>query len=95
MAWDKGEFGKSGGVEHEVKTFEQCAQACANDDNCLQYVHDGQKCYVGLTARLGKEKKPQDGKTWRSGWNETRINSWASQQPPCNDLKFPEQKIVG
>jgi hypothetical protein len=91
MAWDKGEFGRSGGIEHDLATFEECAEACAADEKCLQYVHNGEKCFLGLTVRLGQAKKSEDGKIWQSGWNESRIASWTAQQPPCEKVKFPVQ----
>jgi hypothetical protein len=89
MAWDKGEVGKSGGIEHDASTFEECAEACETDERCLQYQLHGRKCFLGLTVRHGRAKAPEDGQNWRSGWNENRIRSWVLQQPPCDDVKFP------
>jgi hypothetical protein len=81
LASDPGEFGKTGGVAVEAGSFRECAQACEADPQCLQYVHHGQTCNIGMSVRRGHKKNKADmGGKWRSGWNITRLADWMSRE---------------
>ncbi|TVY40953.1 hypothetical protein LSUB1_G003109 [Lachnellula subtilissima] len=92
VASDPGEFGKTGGVESNAASFEDCAQACEANKECFQYSHHGDICYIGMSVRLGYKKEVDQEGTWRSGWNKTRLADWASKQPICKSITFPKQK---
>ena len=83
LASDPGEFGKTGGVLVDVGSFEQCAEACQADVKCLQYSHHGNRCHIGMSVRLGYEKKADNEEIWQSGWHRTRLDDWISSQVPC------------
>lgn len=89
LSSDPGEFGKTGGVSSETATFEQCAQACEEDTNCFQYSHHGGTCQIGMSVRLGSERKADDDGIWQSGWHKTRLNDWAAKQPVCDEVIYP------
>jgi hypothetical protein len=91
LASDAGEFGKTGGVSSEAASFQDCEQACEADEKCFQYSHHDHKCYIGMSVRLGYEKKIDQDGVWRSGWNKTRLADWASKQPQCDQITFPAQ----
>lgn len=82
LASDPGEFGKTGGVLLQAPTFEECVQAYEVDINCLQYVHHGGTCHIGLSLRLDHEMEADEQGIWQSGWNQTRLNNWMSSQNP-------------
>ncbi|PVH77896.1 glycosyltransferase family 31 protein [Cadophora sp. DSE1049] len=74
-----------------TQSFEECATTCEANTECVQYTFDGEACYWGKAIRLGERRMPEDGKHWRSGWNQTRMADWISKQPKCNDVvEFPD-----
>lgn len=94
--WDnqpggEGIFGLTEGLEVEAGTFAECAQACDTNQKCFQYMHLNRTCSLGMSIRLGFERKPEDGKVWRSGWHKQRIAAWLRKQPSCNKIMFPSQ----
>ncbi|KAG9231123.1 hypothetical protein BJ875DRAFT_517942 [Amylocarpus encephaloides] len=91
QASDPGEFGQTGGVLKETASFEDCIQACEDDEKCFQYSHHGNKCHIGMSVRYGDKKKADDEGKWYSGWNMTRLADWISKQPHCDKIEFPVQ----
>lgn len=91
LAADPGEFSRTGGVFVEATEFAECVKACEERPDCFQYSHHGNKCYIGMSVRLGYEKKPNGEGMWQSGWNTTRLAEWASNQPKCDQIQFPRQ----
>jgi len=91
LAADPGEFSKTGGVLVEVAAFSDCVRACEERPECFQYSHHGKECYIGMSVRLGYEKKADVEGMWQSGWNTTRLAGWAAKQPKCNSqIEFPK-----
>ncbi|KAL3417766.1 hypothetical protein PVAG01_10776 [Phlyctema vagabunda] len=91
LAADPGEFGKTGGILSEMASFEDCARTCEANLNCFQYSHNGNRCHVGMSVRLGYKKQANEDGMWRSGWNKTRLGEWILKQPLCEQIKFPGQ----
>ncbi|KAF3910202.1 hypothetical protein ABW21_db0201910 [Orbilia brochopaga] len=83
--------GLSNGEDERPKaqSAEECAKACEANTQCLQFVFDSEQCYLGKAFRLGEKRAPENGKRWRSGWNQARIAEWVAKQEVCNDVKFP------
>jgi hypothetical protein len=83
--------GLSGTEDEKVTTqsAEECAAACEANTKCFQFVLDGEICFLGNAIRLGEARESEDGKRWRSGWNQARIADWTAKQKTCNDVKFP------
>jgi len=88
FASDRYEFDKYQGLSLEPKSFQDCIEACEADENCLQYTHHDETCYIGTVIRLGFKKEGDKGGIWQSGWHKTRINDWASMQPQCDEVTF-------
>ncbi|KAH6682836.1 hypothetical protein B0J14DRAFT_468567 [Halenospora varia] len=91
LASDPGEFGKTGGVEREATTVEECAKFCTADKDCFQYTHHDRTCYIGMSIRLGYEKKADEGGVYQSGWNLERLERWIGKQTSCDHVTFPAQ----
>ncbi|KAG9229918.1 hypothetical protein BJ875DRAFT_409922 [Amylocarpus encephaloides] len=92
LASDEGEFRKTGGVLSKTSSFEECAQACEDDEKCFQYSHHGKECYIGMSVRFGDTKEADNEGKCRSGWNMSRLSNWLSRQPVCERIEFPVQK---
>jgi hypothetical protein len=92
VSW-KNELGSglSGAEDEKIKTesIDECASACEANKDCVQYVLDGETCFIGKAVRLGERKEPKDGKRWRSGWHQDRIADWISKQKTCDIRNFP------
>lgn len=69
----------------------ECTQACEANERCFQYLHHGNTCYIGMSVRLGFERKEDEEGIWRSGWHKARLAKWASEQPECDEINFPTQ----
>jgi hypothetical protein len=93
LASDPGEFGSTGGVEWKAQSFEDCAKACEADMKCLQYVHHGDNCHIGMSVRLGHKKEADEEGIWQSGWNRTRLDDWMANRLPCDRISFPAQDL--
>ncbi|KAK0119311.1 hypothetical protein ONS95_008155 [Cadophora gregata] len=91
LASERGEFGKTGGVTSDTSSFEDCRKACEADKKCFQYSHHGNICNIGMSVRLGYKKDADSEGIWRSGWNLTRLQDWASKQERCGPASFPKQ----
>ncbi|TVY47678.1 hypothetical protein LOCC1_G002888 [Lachnellula occidentalis] len=61
FASDRYEFDKYNGMSLEPKSFQDCIEACEADENCLQYTHHDETCYIGTTIRLGFKKEEDEG----------------------------------
>lgn len=83
--------GLTGADDEKVPTasVDACAIACQANVECLQYVHDGDTCFLGKAIRLGERREPEKNKQWRSGWHQGRIEEWISKQALCDIREFP------
>ena len=69
----------------------ECVRACERDGHCLQSLFNGEECKLETTrVTFGvKHELEDDGKTWQSTWNKTRIAAWVAKQSRCGKVKFP------
>ena len=69
----------------------ECIRACERDGHCLQSLFNGEECKLETTrVTFGvKHELEDDGKTWQSTWNKTRIAAWVAKQSRCGKVKFP------
>jgi hypothetical protein len=83
-----GLYGKEG---EKIKTQSgyECWSACKKDQQCMQFLLDGEYCYLGKAIRLGVKRLPENGKKWRSGWHHERIQEWIAKQGACTNVQFP------
>jgi hypothetical protein len=89
--WDNG--GKDETVS-DIDSVESCIEACANNPECFQSLFNGEECTLGTkNFRFGEKREPEDGKTWQSSWNITRIEAWVSKQEPCAEITFPFEEV--
>ncbi|TVY39540.1 hypothetical protein LSUB1_G004870 [Lachnellula subtilissima] len=84
----------AGGREVNAGSFDECAQLCYADEECLQYTHHGNMCRIAKFVRFGIERKADEDGMWRSGWHRDRLADWASRQPDCDRVTFPEQRYM-
>ncbi len=73
-------------AENTRESPNSLAATCEANTQCFQFFFDRESCFIGKAIRLGEMRDPEDGKRWRSGWNQGRI---AAEQEPCDDVKFP------
>lgn len=83
--------GLTGGEDEKftMQSVEECSTACEANPQCFQFVFDGGSCFLGKAIRLGERRDSKDGKIWRSGWNQPRIENWIANQTTCDNVKFP------
>lgn len=81
---------QEGAKKSSTQNFEECAITCEANAECIQYVFDGETCYWGKAIRLGERRMPEGPKSWRSGWNQTRMAEWISSQAKCGVVRFPD-----
>lgn len=55
------------------KSFEHCGRACEEQSRCFQYVYYSQTCGFSYSYRLGTRRLPEDGTSYKSGWNMAKI----------------------
>ncbi|KAL2062592.1 hypothetical protein VTL71DRAFT_5664 [Oculimacula yallundae] len=88
LASERGDFGRTGGVQSEATSLEECTKACEIDEKCFQYSFHGHNCSIGRSVRFGREREPDKEGSWQSGWNLTRLADWSKEQPPCSNITF-------
>ncbi|KAK0113522.1 hypothetical protein ONS95_013776 [Cadophora gregata] len=86
--WDNMSDGKT---VPNIKTALECTRACERDRHCLQSLFNGEECKLGTkTITFGEKHDLEDnGTTWQSTWNKTRIAAWVAKQSRCGKPKFP------
>lgn len=81
-----------GYTANEVHSFDDCVEACKNDNKCLQAQWKGTECVLGTDdVKLGqKHVEGEETKRWKSFWRKERIAEWA-QKMKCKKgkIKFP------
>lgn len=93
LSWDKGEFGKTGGVKSQTDKVVVCVQRCEEDEECVQWAHHDETCYLGMSFRKGYEREGDNRGPWTSGWNRTRVEEWLERQEECDSVEWPQQKL--
>lgn len=96
-AWDTGPYDAYDPPDTEIHSFEQCSQACDQDDSCFQWRWagaDDQKCTLLGSIQHGKERgvettqKDKDiGVIYKAGWNKNRIREWIDSKE-CNQIAW-------
>lgn len=98
-AWDGGRFDAYDPRGTDIDSFEQCSQACDQDDNCFQWKWagaDDQRCTLLGSIQHGKErdvdKELKDGNRNagiinKAGWKENYIREWRESKE-CNKITW-------
>ncbi|KAJ0125242.1 glycosyltransferase family 31 protein [Diaporthe amygdali] len=73
---------------------DDCARACDEHNDCMQYSYKNDCCGMKGSFQLGKPvKRPQEEKErMTSGWAVAKIERWIEQQGDCEDVSWPEVK---
>lgn len=73
-----------------ISTAANCSAACAGQPSCFQSLYAGGECKLSTTNfRFGERRAPEDGRTWVSSWNKTRMAAWVQARGPCGNASFP------
>jgi hypothetical protein len=86
--WDNSALGHT---ENDVSSYDDCVEACKNDNECLQSQWKGNECVIGTAHVMLGQKRMEDDrdKRWRSFWKKERISEWAQKQKCKDKIKFP------
>lgn len=79
--------------ETKKDSVEACADSCMSNDECYQYMYDGEKCFIGKAFRLGQAREPKDGKKYWSGWRQDKLSAWIDGQQQCDVSTFPSSLV--
>lgn len=55
------------------KSFEDCRAACHESGRCWQFVFHDRTCGFSYSYRSGAKRKPDNGKSFKSGWDLEKI----------------------
>ncbi|KAK5002000.1 hypothetical protein LTR39_006799 [Cryomyces antarcticus] len=68
--------------QRSVNSFDECAVACLNKEDCKQYMWEPGRCRLGRDIRLGRSEE-KGGMGVKSGWMQDRVEDFRRSLEPC------------
>jgi hypothetical protein len=70
---------------------EDCKSLCEGQEECFQWLHKRNECYVGYSIKLGTLRSPAREKGWEedvgytSGWRLSKIGEFRERMAECRE----------
>lgn len=80
----KGNFKKLSELQQRsVESFDDCAEACRANKDCIQWMWEKGRCQLGKDIRLG-DVDERESSQWESGWLADRIDAMKTEMESCS-----------
>ncbi|ROW06776.1 hypothetical protein VMCG_04145 [Cytospora schulzeri] len=98
-SWEDWRVGRAVGEEDKSElqkkaheSFDDCARACEEHDECFQFVWQDDCCGMKRSIMLGRpvKKDNEEKKRPKSGWDVVKIKKWVEDQGECKQVIWPE-----
>lgn len=63
------------------RSFEDCGRACVEQSRCYQWVYFDDTCGFSHSFRFGRKRKPEDGVSYKSGFDIEKIEQDVKDHP--------------
>lgn len=69
--------------QQSVESFDDCAEACRANKDCMQWMWEKGRCQLGKEIRLG-DVDERESSQWKSGWLTDRLEHMKAELESCS-----------